>query len=180
MTLDTRTTALPEYPPCIDTSERDTYDTFLDYYRAVIARKLEGLSEDDARKAQTPSGMSVLGLVNHMAGVELWWFVEVLLGQAPNYPWTEADMDADPDVEWKPPASTTVADVLAFYQRACTEARAACVGKSLEDVIVMPTADNPKPDRTLRWIYVHMIEETARHAGHLDVLREHLDGVVYD
>lgn len=157
--------------------ERTTYEQTLDYFRSVVARKLDGLSEPDARRVQTDSGMSLLGTVNHLAGVELWWFVEVFAGHAPRYPWTEAEVEADPDCDWKPPQQQTVESVLAFYDRACAEARAAAASGSLDDIVTRPGRDHRV---SLRWILVHMIEETARHAGHMDIMRESVDGITGD
>lgn len=157
--------------------ERETLEGMLDFYRAVIARKLEGLDEAAARRPFTPSGMSAIGVVNHLIGVELWWYVEVLEGGRPDYPWSEQDLAADRDCDWKPPDSRTVAVVLAEYDAACAIARAAAARHDLDEIV-----PEPKHDRTmsLRWIHVHMIEECARHAGHLDIMRELLDGTTGD
>ncbi len=151
-------------------------EQFLDFYRAIVARKLDGVSEADAKALRTPSGMSMLGIVRHLAGVELWWFVEALTGQAPQYLWTEADHAADRDTDWKPRADETVASVLAFYHRACDEARRTVRRFGLDDAA--QHADAAARGITLRWILLHMLEETARHAGHLDIMREEVDRVV--
>ncbi len=108
---------MPKFP-ALAGEERVLVEQFLDYYRAVVARKLEGVSDADARRLRTPSGMSMLGLVRHLAGVELWWLVEALTGEAPQYLWTQADREADRDTDWKPHADESIASVLAFYQRA--------------------------------------------------------------
>ncbi|ETX01038.1 enoyl-CoA hydratase-related protein [Candidatus Entotheonella palauensis] len=158
--------------------ERMLLEQVLDYYRAVVARKLHGVSDADALRLRTPSGMSMLGLVRHLAGVELWWLVEALTGDAPQYLWTQADYETDPDTDWKPRADETVASVLAFYHRACDEARSAVRRFELDDQA--RHADVAARGITLRWLLLHMLEETARHAGHLDVMREQVDGAVGD
>jgi uncharacterized damage-inducible protein DinB len=160
-------------------AERPMVDGYLDYYRLVLAKKLRGAREDAARAPRTPSGMSLLGLVRHMAGVEQWWFVEVGTATKPRYDWTDAEFDADHDCDWKVPPDRTVESVLAYYERACDEARAAAANRSLDDMAVDPRTDPPLR-YSLRWIYVHMIEETARHTGHADIFREQIDGQTGD
>ncbi len=153
-------------------------EAFLDFYRTVLARKLAGVSDAAAREIRTPTGMSLGGIVRHMAGVEQWWFIEALHGTGPRYDWTDAEYEADRDCEWKLDESHTVEHVLAYYERACAEARAAAAGVSMDAVAALPTI--AERGNTLRWIYVHMIEETARHAGHADILREQIDGATGD
>ena len=167
----------PELPAvAVAGEERALLEQFLDYYRAIVARKLHGVSEADARRLQTPSGMSMLGLVRHLAGVELRWLVERLAGEAPQYLWTQVEYEADPNTPWKPHPDETVASVLAFYHRACDEARVAARRFGLDDEA--RDADAAARGITLRWILLHMLEETARHAGHLDLMREEVDGTV--
>ena len=167
----------PELPVvAVAGDERALLEQFLNYYRAVVARKLHGVSDADARRIQTPSGMSMLGLVRHLAGVELRWFVERLTGETPQYLWTQADQEADPRTAWKPHPDETVASVLGFYHRAGEEARVAVRGFGFDEEA--RHADTAARGITLRWILLHMLEETARHAGHLDLMREQIDGAV--
>lgn len=168
-------TPLPDEPSQI-ADERALLEGMLDYYRGIIVRKLEGLSETDARRTLGPSIMSPLGVVNHLVGVELWWYVEVLEGRSPAYPWTEDEHAADRDCDWRPGPQRTVASVLADHRAACDAARAAAALHDLDDV---SGADRGRRV-SLRWIHVHMIEELARHAGHLDLLREAIDGATGD
>jgi hypothetical protein len=164
--------------PSQHAAERATYEQFLDYYRSVVARKLAGLSEEQARRIHAPSGMTIIGVVLHLTGVELWWFVDALAGRNPQYRRTVAEMQADRDAEWKPGDDETVAVVLDAYTRACDQARRAAADFALDDVARLERV--AARSTTLRWIYVHMIEETARHAGHLDLLREAIDGATGD
>ena len=167
-------TELPSEPSQTAT-EREILEGMLDFYRAVIMRKLEGLDEVAARRVFTPTGLSPIGVGNHMVGVELWWYVEVLESTPPEYPWTEADYAVDQDCDWKPSADRTVDVVLADYRRACVIARAAAARHDLDEI-----RDDGHRRVSLRWIHVHMIEELARHSGHLDVMRESIDGATGD
>jgi uncharacterized damage-inducible protein DinB len=120
----------------------------------------------------TPSGTSVLGLVKHLASVEYGWFCETFGRPSQAVP----DSDEDPDADWRPEPDESVADILAYYARARAAADAVIAELDVEDT---GTAWNG-PTVTLRWVLVHMVEETARHAGHLDIMRELIDGAVGD
>ena len=147
---------------------------FLDWYRAVVARKVEDLAEDDAARVMTPSGVSPLGVVRHLAWVERLWFQWRLAGE-------DVDLFTGPDnsVTFRLQATDTVASVVAAYRAEIEQAQrvVASVG-SLDDL-----SARPHPIFGLvsaRWVLVHLVEETARHAGHLDVMREQLDGATGD
>ena len=149
-------------------AEKDTLEGFLDWQRATVLWKLEGLSDADLRRPMTTSGLTMLGLVKHIAYVERWWFQTVFLDRDVSYPWTDEDPDADFRIE--PDEST--ADILDLYAQETAEARAIVNGASLDD-------ESNHPSRigfSLRWIVTHMLEETARHNGHLDLMREAIDG----
>ena len=144
---------------------------FLDFQRATLLWKLEGLDDEQLRRAMVPSGTSLLGLVKHLAYVERSWFQEVWDGQEVSYPWTKQDPDAD----WRIEPDETTEDVLALYDRECDRSRAiVAAASSLDDLAEHPRHRGWKMSR--RWILIHMIEETARHVGHADILREQLDG----
>ncbi|SCL33909.1 Protein of unknown function [Micromonospora pallida] len=150
--------------------ERTSLESWLDYHRQTLLLKCAGLTAEQLRTpAIEPSGLTLLGLVRHMAEVEAWWFRENAAGEQVDYPYfTEADPDADFDV--------TDADAeadLAVFHREVELARAASAGRSLDDVFT----DRRGDERNLRWVYVHMIEEYARHNGHADLIRERIDGV---
>jgi uncharacterized damage-inducible protein DinB len=155
-------------------TERDTLVGFLDWYRAVVERKVQGLSLEDASRVFTPSGLSPLGVVKHLGYVERSWFRWRFAGEELEVPWTEDDPDADFRIE----TDDTVASVLGFYRTEVERARQAVATASLED---LSAGESPVYGKvSLRWILVHMLEETARHAGHLDLMREQLDGATGD
>lgn len=116
-----------------------------------------------------PSPTTLLGLVKHLANVERTWFGRVFAGQDLPDPWTEED----PDVDFRIEPGETVENIFAFYREECDGSRRIVEAVSLDDV-----ARHLGRDHTLRWILIHMIEETARHVGHADILRELTDGVV--
>jgi uncharacterized damage-inducible protein DinB len=156
---------LPAAPPAA-ADERTTLEAFLDYFRAVALRKLDGLSREQAVTRPTASDLTILGTVKHLAHVERNWYQDRFAGRDLDFPWSGGDRDADK----RPESDDTVEHVLAFYERACADSRMVVrAATSLEQIGV-------RTDRSLRWILVHMIEETARHCGHLDIFRETIDG----
>lgn len=131
---------------------------FLDYLRASIAAKVDGAPEPHVREAGVPSGTSLLGLLHHLTAVErATWLGE----RVTRWPAT-----------FRPPRAATVDDVVARYRQAVAEADA------LLDTCTDLGAPVPGRDGgpSVRWALVHLIEETGRHAGHADILREQIDG----
>jgi uncharacterized damage-inducible protein DinB len=152
--------------------EKASLQASLDRHRDVVRWKLEGLDDGQLRRPMTPSGTNLLGLVKHLAGVEYGWFCETFGRPTEPLPFVEDDPDADLRVE--PHEST--ADVLAFYDRACTAA-----DQVISELDVEHTGTSWSGETvSLRWVLIHMIEETARHAGHLDIVRELIDGATGD
>jgi uncharacterized damage-inducible protein DinB len=150
---------------------------FLDYHRDTLVMKASGL---DKRQLATRSGRSTLtlaGLVKHMALVEDSWFQEVLLGRATPEPWAGVDWDADPDWEFHTAAGEEPEDLLRLYGTACERSRAAVAEVDDLDALSAKPSRRTGERFNLRWIMLHMIEETARHNGHADLLRENIDGV---
>ena len=156
--------------------ERAAVQGWLDYHRATLLRKCEGLTgEQLARRAVPPSSLSLLGLVRHMAEVERSWFRSRFRGHADlgylycsdEYPDGDFDL-TDPD---------RAEQDLAAYRRECELADAAVADAGLDDTYTFQRTGTPMD---LRWIYLHMIEEYARHNGHADFLRELIDGVTGD
>jgi len=146
---------------------------WLDYHRATLAVKCEGLTDDQLRaQAVPPSSLSLLGLVRHMGEVERSWFRRVLSGeQAPPRYYS----DENPDGDFDDVADAGVAEAFGYWRDECAHAR--------ERVAAAPSLDVTGTGRqgegySLRWIMVHMIEEYARHNGHADLLRERIDGTV--
>lgn len=159
----------PEPPYTAD--ERDTLSGFLDFLRATVVWKATGLSEVDARRALIPSSplMTVIGLVNHLRWVEWAWFSNRVDGQPGEPPWYGGDEDA----EFRVPEDTPLAGVIAAYERECAASREILARKDLS-----ATFDHPRLGTvSVRWVVTHLIEETGRHAGHLDLIRELLDGM---
>jgi uncharacterized damage-inducible protein DinB len=149
--------------------ERETLEAFLNGYRAVLRRQLTGLSEDDARRRLVPSETTMAGILKHMASVERVWFQHVLAQRAADE--IAGDVGGGP-TSWQVGPDETIKDLVAEYERACAESDVVAAGMALDD-----TAPHSRMGRvSLRWVYVHMIEETARHAGHADIIREQTDG----
>jgi len=161
----------PEPPETGD--ERTMLDVWLDYQRATLLWKCEGLDgEALARRGVPPSALSLLGIVRHMDLVEWHWFDHVFTGSGTSPPFS-LDEDRDADFNELDPQQA-MADIEHFQQR-CRDSRAiAAAADSLET----PAISTRRGPISLRWIMIHMIEEYARHNGHADLLREQIDGAV--
>lgn len=148
-------------PPRTANSEAEVLRGFLDYLRTSIAAKVEGAPEPMARTSAVPSGTTLLGLLNHLTFVERWIF----LGE------DVTDWQATFTVD----ASDSIADVVAGYRNAVELANE--VLDSCTDLAApLPRPRPGRPAASIRWALAHMIEETGRHAGHADILRELIDG----
>ncbi|MET7683744.1 DinB family protein [Streptomyces sp. NPDC005423] len=159
--------------PAGTADERTMLEGWLDYHRATLAVKCEGLDDEQLRTASAaPSELTLLGLVRHMADVERGWFRRVLAGdgQGPLY-----SGDADPDGEFHVTEADTWEAAYATWQGEIEAARRAAAGFALDDLSRGQHHSTDEPF-SLRWIYTHMIEEYARHNGHADLLRERIDG----
>ncbi len=155
--------------------ERETLEGFLDWYRAVVERKVDGLALDEAKRVRTPTGISALGILKHLGWVERGWFRETFAGED-----VEAiDVDGDNTPEFAIGDDDTVQSVIGFYRAEVEESRRVC--RDAPSLEALSAKETPYREQvTLRWIMVHMLEETARHAGHLDLMRENIDGQVGD
>jgi uncharacterized damage-inducible protein DinB len=155
--------------------EKSMLAAWLDYHRATLAMKCEGLSGEQLRQqAVPPSGLSLLGLVRHLSEVERSWFQRGVAGaDAPRRYYSDDNPDGDfYDVE-----ATDVAEVFSTWHSDCARARE--IVAAAPDLTVMSQAvrrNGRRQSFTLRWIMLHMIEEYARHNGHADFLRERIDG----
>lgn len=153
--------------------ERALLEAFIDVYRDVIIAKLRGLSEDDARRSLVPSLPTLIGLVKHAAAVERHWFQHCLEQQRREQITGNSFGD---DASWQVSSDETVADVILEYTVVCDRSRQIAAGFALDD-----TVPHPRLGRvSLRYIYVHMIRELARHCGQADILREQIDGMIVD
>lgn len=153
-------------------SEKEMVAAFLDYHRATLLWKVDGLTDADLRRVMTPSGLTLLGMVKHLAYVERWWFQAVFAGEVVSFPWT----DADPDADWRVESDETVAAILDLYRTEVARSRTITNAANLDDLARRPQTWPVGGAQTLRWIMLHMIEETARHNGHADLMREAIDG----
>ncbi len=158
--------------PPLDADERATLEGWLDFYRATLVAKTDGLTDEQAREtAVPPSPLTLLGLLQHMAEVERNWFRRVLLGE-PVPPIHDPDADpAGPDGGFDLAPGATVADARATWAAEVAQARENCAPRPLDS-----TSPFMGGAVTLRWIYSHMVAEYARHAGHADLIRERIDG----
>lgn len=148
-------------------SELEVLDAQLQRCQETLLMKIEGLSDEDLRRSVVPSGVTLLGMVKHLAYVHRWWFRAVFLGETVEFPWS----DADPDGDWRVEADDTTTAIVALYQDETARSHAIIQAAGLDDV-----AKNSPRGHTLRRIAVHMIQEIARHNGHADILRELIDG----
>ena len=150
-------------------SERQVLEAFLDFHRQVLVSKVDGIPENEARQRRVPSKTTLAGLIKHMIGVERGWFQEVLAGHKPE----DIGLNVGGgDESWDLAENETVSSLIKEYEQTCEQSRQTAARFALDDAV-------PEPDMgqvSLRWVYVHMIEETARHVGHADILREQTDG----
>jgi uncharacterized damage-inducible protein DinB len=153
--------------------ERTILTTFLDYARDTVHAKCAGLSDADARRAPLPGSplMTISGLVSHLRWVESSWIEGTLLGGEVDAPWT---ID-DPDREFRIAVGVPLAQLLAEYRDACARHRGLVASLDLDTPSRGALKWQAEP-LTLRWILFHLTEETARHNGHIDILRELADG----
>jgi uncharacterized damage-inducible protein DinB len=172
------TAPVPErVEPDLIATERQSLEHWLEFHRATLLMKCAGLSGEELKKRPVaPSRLSLLGLVRHMTEVEQWWFRMHAGNEQIAFAYsTESDETADFDAVED---ADEQAD-LARFRVEIAAARAAVAGKSLDDVVAS-RGHHPEQERDIRWIYLHMIEEYARHNGHADLIRECIDGTVGD
>jgi hypothetical protein len=164
--------ALPRKRPPLVAEERTQQVGWLDLQRAIVLMKCEGLSEEDAHRGVLPASplMTMAGVVSHLRWVENMWFEVVFSGQ----PAVGPEFDDGPEDADMMVADVPLAQLLVEYERQCGVSNEIIAGHSLDEQGKHP--DFPAAAGTLRWILIHMLEETARHAGHLDAIRELLDG----
>lgn len=154
-------------------AERETLEGFLEYHRRVLSGKLRGLSEEDARRRLVASPTTLLGLVSHAAAVERNWFQHYLGGR----PREEITGNARGDApSWDVGAGKTIGGVIAEFESACAASRQVAARFTLDRAVLHDQLGQV----SLRWIYVHIIREHARHIGHADILREQTDGATGD
>jgi Protein of unknown function (DUF664) len=164
------------YEPSRDLGDpRELLLGFLDYCRSAITRKIDGLSEEDLRISRLPSGWTPLELLKHLVFMEQRWFRWGFAAEQLPAPWG----DQGEDGRWRVDPQDTVADLVAALHAAGAQTRAIAAESMLCDVAAIGgrfSEDDPDPRPTLAWTLVHVLQEYARHAGHLDIVRELADG----
>jgi uncharacterized damage-inducible protein DinB len=157
-------------------SEAVLLQQYLDVQREAVLAKTEGLSREQLVQRHAPSTLTLAGLLNHLSLAEQDWMEIHFLGQPDRDPFLNADWKADPDWQFRVPADVEPEQLRDRYREACDRSRAAVRQASgLEQLSAKPVRGQYF---SLRWVLLHLIEETARHAGHADLLREAIDGSV--
>ena len=175
VTADWTAPSVERAEPDYVAAERQALEQWLDYHRETLLAKCAGLTAEQLkRRAVPPSDLSLLGLVRHLADAERGWFRQCAANEdVPDLYWTEGDKLADfNDIE-----AADAEGGLDTYRHEIVAARKAVADKDLDDVVPFRWGG---PDRDIRWIYLHMIEEYARHNGHADLIRERIDGATGD
>jgi hypothetical protein len=156
--------------------ESETLGGFLEFMRSCVPRKLAGLSPEQIRTPHPPSPLTLGGTIRHLAYVERWWFASVLAGEDQTYPWTGLDeADDDPDIDFRVPDGETAESLIEFYLAECARSR----GIQARVALDTPSQGKHRGEQySARWIVTHLIEETGRHLGQMDMIRESIDGQV--
>jgi Protein of unknown function (DUF664) len=152
---------------------------YLDKQRKALLAKLDGVGERDARWPMTRTGANLLGLVKHVASIELGYFGEVF-DRPSNVPLPWFDEDAEINADMWATAEERREDIVALYERAAAHADATIEALSLDSLGRVPWWPPERAQVTLQQIMVHVTVEIARHAGHADIIRELIDGAAGD
>jgi len=154
------------------TGERQMLEARLDFHRQTLLSTCSGLTAEQLRqRSAPPSTMSLLGLVRHMTDVERGWFRRRIAGEDVGYLYSS---EADPDGEFDNVEDADAEQDFAAYLGEVELARRAAARRELDEIFHHTRL---AVDMSVRWVYLHMIEEYARHNGHADLLRERIDGV---
>jgi uncharacterized damage-inducible protein DinB len=151
-------------PPRMAGGERETLHALIQYQRDSLVRKVAGLDELTARQSPVASGTTLLWLVEHMASAESTWILRRFAG-----------LEADPEGDAPAPVHT-LGDAVAAYRRTWLRVDAVVASATSLDEDCRHPVPGSDPPVNLRWVLMHLLEETARHAGHADILRELIDG----
>lgn len=155
----------PSAPPFGD--EREMLIAFLDQQRATLIWKLDGLSEAQLRAPNDVTGFSLLGLLKHLIGVERTWFQERLMGE-------HVDGQPNDETAWVPGRDESFELLILQYREAGRRSNDIARTLPMDHRTRRPGEATDGP--SLQWVLLHMIEETARHLGHADVIRQSIDG----
>jgi Protein of unknown function (DUF664) len=152
--------------------EKESLQASLNRHRDAVVWKLQGLDDTELRRAMLPSGNTLLGMVKHLATWEYIWICRTFGHPTEQLPIDEGDDYADVRID---PGDST-AGILAFYSRSRAAADQVIGGVDLDEAGTTMFGDTV----SLRWAVIHILEDTARHAGHIDIMRELIDGMVGD
>jgi hypothetical protein len=150
----------------IDQPARAQFEVFLNEHRGALNGSLDGLTEEQVRRSLVPSRTTLLGLVKHATFVEKVWFDEAITCRSR----TEIGIPATPDESFILDHDDTIATVQRAHREACEASRRATSSLGLDDTVL----GNRRGPLPLRWVYLHMLRELARHCGHADILREQI------
>ena len=164
----------PQLPSAAD--ERMTLDAFLDRQRATVLMKAEGLDHEQLNQRLPTSALTLAGLLKHLALVEDDWIQVRFCGKPELEPWASAPWEQDRDWEFHTAENDDPDALRTLYRDACARSRSAIATTDLD--ALSAGRDREGRQWNLRWVLTHLIEETARHNGHADLLREAVDGVV--
>lgn len=150
--------------------EKPSLVASLQRHREAVLWKLEGLDDEQLRRRVVGSDMTLLGTVKHLASTEYSWFCSTFDRPSDEIP--SEVLDEDPQADWRIHPWETTEGVLSYYERA-----RAAADEAIRELKVTERGTSWNGNRvTMRWVLIHMIEETARHAGHADLVRELVDG----
>ena len=153
-------------------AEKESLHASLNRHRDVVLWKLEGLDDEQLRRPMVPSGTNLIGLVKHLASVEYGWFCSTF-----GRPCDAIEFDEnDPDADMRAAPGESTADIVAYYGRARVAADAVIDELDLDATGTAWSGETV----SMRWVLIHMLEDTVRHAGHMDIIRELIDGSVGD
>lgn len=174
--FEAATVGVVRVEPALHGTEAELIRGFLDYQRATFVQKISGLDRVQLGQRISSSDLTLAGLAKHLALVEDSWFQDRFLGHGETEPWASAPFDDSPDWEFHSALDDEPKYLVELYEAACDRSRSAVNGAQSFDQL-SAKADRKTGGRfNLRWIMLHLIEETARHNGHADLLREAIDG----
>jgi uncharacterized damage-inducible protein DinB len=161
--------------PSRDLDERASLVGMLDFQRATMLLKADGLDHSQLDQTLAPSSLTIGSLLKHLALVEDSWITERFAGLPLPEPWASAPFETDEDWDFHSAAADSPGTLRELYRAACARSNAAIESVALD--AIAPAPDRAGNPYNLRWVLLHLIEETARHAGHVDFIRESIDGV---
>ncbi|WP_260636852.1 DinB family protein [Streptomyces angustmyceticus] len=162
-------------PPMTLTAPDELMAEYLDFYRDTVLRKLDGLSDEELRRSRVPSGWAPLELLKHLAHVEMRWLQWGFSGETVSEPWGDMECRGG---RWRVGPEETFDELRAFFREQCERSREIVAEASWEDRAASLGGEVPPEDErpALGWILFHLLQEYARHVGHLDIARELADG----